>query len=66
VHLEFYRSAAHGTRVLTQNVTATNLSFEQAIDNAKSLLRESSLALGNATVCLIKSQDGTRVREVLK
>lgn len=65
-HLEFYRSGTDGTRTLVENVTDAASSVEQVIDKAKSLMQENTFPLGKANVCLIKRQDGTLVREVLK
>ena len=66
-HLEFYRSGIDGMLNLIERVTLTETpEVEDAVNKAKSLMQENTFPLGKASVCLIKRQDGTLVREVLK
>ena len=45
-------------------MTDGSASLEQAIEEAKSVMRNRTFHFGKATLCVVKSQDGTIVREV--
>lgn len=63
--LEFYRTDADGVRSGGQKVTDGSASIDGAVFQAKSMMEHGIFSFGKANLCLIKSQDGTIVREVV-
>jgi hypothetical protein len=63
-HLQFYRTKPDGTRIGGDIVNDLSPSIDRAIDQAKSLLQNVTFPWGKPNVCLVKSQDGSIVREV--
>jgi hypothetical protein len=63
-HLEFYCIGSDGKRIGGEKVTGGPSSFDDAITKAKSMMRNVTFSFGKANICVIKSQDGSLVREV--
>ncbi len=61
---EFFRVGEDGKRTGPDVMTDGSASLEQAIAEAKSVMRNRTFHFGKATVCLVKRQDGSIVREV--
>lgn len=64
-HFEFFRVGDDGKRIGGDAMTDGSTSLEEATAKAKSIMRSVTLPLsGEATLCVVKRQDGTVVREV--
>jgi hypothetical protein len=63
-HLEFYRTDPDGKRIGGEKATDGPTSVEVAITNAKSKMQNLTFSFGKANVCVIRTQDGSLVREV--
>jgi hypothetical protein len=64
-HLEFYRINPDGTRTGGDLVNDASPSVELVIAQAKSMMQNITFSWGKANLCLVKSQDGRLVREVV-
>ncbi|MGC2221233.1 MAG: hypothetical protein WA624_02130 [Methylocella sp.] len=64
-HLEFYRVNPDGKRTGGDIVNDASLSVELAIAQAKSMTKYHFPCCRKANLCLVKSQDGSLVREVV-
>jgi hypothetical protein len=63
-HFQFFQVAYDGRRIGGDVMTDGSKSLEQAMEEAKSIMRSRTFHFGKATICVVKSQDGTIVREV--
>ena len=63
-YLEFYGIGSDGKRIGGEKVTDGSSSLDDAITKAKSMMHNVTFSFGKTTVCVIKSQDGSLVREV--
>jgi hypothetical protein len=65
-HLEFYRVNHDGKRTGGDIVNGASSSVELAIAQAKSMMQNITFPCsGKANLCLVKSQDGSLVHEVV-
>jgi hypothetical protein len=64
-HLQFYHANPNGTRIGGDIVNDTSPFIDLGIDQAKSMLQNITFHWGKPNVCLVKSQDGSIVREVI-
>ena len=63
-HFQFFQVAYDRRRIGGDVMMDGSASLEQAIEEAKSVMRNRTFHFGKATLCVVKSQDGTIVREV--
>ena len=66
-YLEFYRLNPDDTRIGGDRTTLNppSLPIDQIIVQAKSMMLNLTFSWGKANLCLIKTQDGSIVREVV-
>jgi hypothetical protein len=63
-HFQFFQVAYDGRRIGGDVITDGSASLEEAIEEAKSIMRNRTFYFGKASICVVKSQDGAIVREV--
>ena len=64
-HFDFYLVGQDGKRIGGENSTDASSSLDLAVAQAESMMENITHTFGKANRCLIKSQDGTIVREVI-
>ncbi len=64
-HFEFYGVSSDGARIGGDKATDASPSIDRAIAQAQSTMQNATFPWGKANRCLIKSPDGSLLREVI-